>query len=271
MIRQTLLMCAPDYYGVDYVINAWMEGQVGQTHHRNAITQWENLRRELSREADIALLPPEPGVPDLVFTANAGMVLGKQVIVSRFREPERRLEEPFNRAWFVNNGFEPALWPEDIAFEGAGDALFDRGQPLVWFGHGFRSDAAAGPEIGKIFGRRVVPLKLIDPRFYHLDTCLCPLPRGWLLYYPPAFDDAARAAIEALVPKDKRIVASDDDALRFNCNAVDLNDRVFMNDPTPSLIEALKKAGFASATVPLGEFLKGGGTAKCLTLKLLES
>ena len=268
--RQKILMCAPDYFGVDYVINPWMENQRGKTDPIRAREQWQILHDALVAEADIALIPPHPALPDLVFTANAGFVCGDKAIASRFRSVERQGEEPLFRAWFKDNGFALAPWPKNVFFEGAGDALFDRSQPIIWCAHGFRSDAQAEHLLEKLCGRRVVELRLVDPRFYHLDTCLCPLAGGWLMYYPEAFDDESQRAIAALVPPQKRIVVPEQDALQFACNAVDLNGRVFMNDASPILHAMLNNAGFTPVLIPLSEFLKAGGAAKCLTLKLVE-
>ncbi len=267
---QRLLMCAPEHFGVDYVINPWMENQVGKAVHALAGEQWANLRRHLAREAEIALVAPEPGLPDMVFTANAGMVIGKTAVVSRFYTKERRPEEPLFRAWFERHGFAIAPWPADVPFEGAGDALLDRGQPLIWCGYGFRSGAAAPQLLEDVFGRRAVGLRLADPRFYHLDTCFCPLAGGWLMYYPAAFDARSQEAIASLVPAEKRIEVGEKDALRFACNAVELNGRVFMNDASEDCQNRLRAAGFEPVQTPLSEFIKAGGAAKCLTLKLAE-
>jgi N-dimethylarginine dimethylaminohydrolase len=269
--RQTILMSAPDYFGVDYVINTWMENQVGKADQALAARQWNNLRDALAGHVELAFIKPEPGIPDLVFTANAGFVLGGKAIVSRFRSVERQAEEPFNRAWFEGRGFALPGWPQHIAFEGAGDALLDRGQKLVWCGHGFRSDAAAPAQVEKILGRKAVPLKLVDPHFYHLDTCFCPLEGGWLIYYPPAFDRDSQERILALTPAEKRIAVADEDAAGFACNAVDLGGHVFLNHATDALQTRLRQAGFKPVVTPLSEFLKAGGGAKCLTLKLVEA
>lgn len=263
-------MCAPDFFGVDYVINPWMENQIGKSDRILAKRQWENLRDALKPHAELVFQPPEPGLPDLVFTANAGLVVDGQVIVSRFRSKERQAEEPFDRAWFAKNSLTLLAWPQSIPFEGAGDALLDRGQKLIWVGHGFRSDVAAPAEIEKVTKRRTVALKLVDPRFYHLDTCLCPLEGGYLLYFPAALDRDSQEKIEALVPPEKRIAVNDEDALRFSCNAVDLNHHVFMNDASEALQNRLRQTGFTPVLTPLSEFLKAGGGAKCLTLKLVE-
>ncbi len=150
------------------------------------------------------------------------------------------------------NGFEILDWPQDVAFEGAGDALFDRGQDLLWVGHGFRSDAAVPGLLEKLLGHKTAALNLVDPRFYHLDTCLCPLAGGTLMYFPAAFDEKSHL-IEALVPLEKRIAVGEDDALRFCCNAVDLDNHVFMNDASDGLQKRLRDAGlYAGAYASVG-------------------
>jgi N-dimethylarginine dimethylaminohydrolase len=269
--RQKILMCAPEYFGVDYVINPWMKEGLNKVDRSLAQKQWENLRRLLSADAEIVLLQPQPSVPDLVFTANAGFVIGDKVIVSRFREPERQGEEPFNREWFKQNNFTLLPWPKNVSFEGAGDALLDRSQKLIWDGHGFRSGDSAMGLLEKGFGRKVVPLKLVDFRFYHLDTCLCPLEGGWLMYYPPAFDEQSQQSIIEYTAPEKRIVVSEEDALHFACNAVDLNGKVYMNNASDALQKKLQTGSFKPIIVPLSEFMKAGGAAKCLTLKLIEN
>jgi N-dimethylarginine dimethylaminohydrolase len=264
-------MCPPDHFEIAYVINPWMEGHFANTDDSLAHRQWNDLRDAIAQQAHVALEPPERDLPDIVFTANAGLVLGKKVILSRFRTKERQGEEKHNRAWFAENGFEIFDWPQDVSFEGAGDALFDRGGDLLWVGHGFRSDAAVPALLETMLGRKTAALNLIDPRFYHLDTCLCPLADGYLLYFPAAFDEKSRALIETHVPQDKRIAVEEADALKFCCNAVDLNGHVFLNDASEGLRARLRAAGFTPVITPLSEFMKAGGGAKCLTLKLVET
>lgn len=268
--RQRILMCAPDDFDVRYVINPWMEHQIGRTTPTLAREQWRNLRAIVARSAEVEQITPAAGLPDMVFTANAGFVLGNAAVVSRFRAEERRPEEPLFRAFFEAQGFDIAPWPEELPFEGAGDALIDRGADIVWCGYGMRSADEAPAMLERIVSRRVIGLRLIDPRFYHLDTCFCPLAGGYLLYYPPAFDAASREAIEAVAPPQKRIAIDEADAMRFACNAVDLGASVVMNDASPQLQQRLRAAGFTPVLTPLSEFMKAGGAAKCLTLKLAE-
>jgi N-dimethylarginine dimethylaminohydrolase len=266
--RKTILMCPPDFFGVAYVINPWMEGQIALTDPGEALRQWDALKALVSAEAEIALAPSQTGLPDLVFTANAGLPKGGRVVLSRFRCPERRGEEAVFRAFFVRRGYEIVDPPPGLSFEGAGDALFDDARDLLWVGHGFRSDRDAAPFLEQIFSTQTVSLTLVDRRFYHLDTCLCPLPGGYLLYFPGAFDDASRAAIEAVVPPERRIAVEEPDAETFCCNAVALGGKVILNRASDSLRRRLVDAGLAPVLTPLSQFIKAGGAAKCLTLEI---
>ena len=248
-----------------------MQHSVGQTDPALARRQWTGLRDALAAHADIVLIEPQHRLPDMVFTANAGIVLGDVAVVSRFRSPERRGEEAFFRAWFETRGLRLAPWPQDVFFEGGGDVLPDRSQPILWCGFGFRSDQEAAALLGRLFGsHRAIGLRLVDPRFYHLDTCFCPLAGGYLLYFPPALDAASQRIVANAIAPEKRIAVEPEDALAFACNAVDLDGHIFLNAASPGLRKRLHEAGFTTVITPLSEFHKSGGTAKCLTLKLNE-
>ena len=263
-------MCPPDYFSVEHVLNPWMAGNEGQLDSDLAQQQWQGLHDALAEVADIELLDPQPGLPDLVFTANAGFVCGTRVVPSHFMPHERRPEEAYIKSWLAERGFELCLLPDDIGFEGAGDCLIDRGGSWLWTGYGFRTEIEAHAEIASYFDVEVVSIKLTDSRFYHIDTCFCPLAGGFLMYHPPAFDFDSRTAIEQRVPSDKRIVVDTDDAGDFACNAVNIRDMIFLNKASESLKSRLKIAGFSVCEIDLSEFLKAGGSAKCLTLKLTE-
>ena len=269
-VKHRILMCPPDYFSVDYVINPWMAGNEGQLDIDRARDQWRALRDELAAVADIALLEPQPDLPDLVFTANAGFVEGNKVVPSHFMPHERRPEEAYLKQWFAEQGYELYVLPDDIGFEGAGDCLIDRAGPWLWTGYGFRTEIEAHAFLAKWFDREIVSIRLVDSRFYHIDTCLCPLTGGYLLYYPGAFDAESIAAIESRVPPDKRICVSADEAGDFTCNAVNVGDHVFAHRFSGALKKQLGAAGFTVHEVRLSEFLKAGGSAKCLTLRLTE-
>ncbi|ANV83152.1 TIGR00300 family protein [Picosynechococcus sp. PCC 7003] len=265
-----ILMCAPDYYEVDYVINPWMEGNVHKSSQATAIEQWQALHQIIKEYATVDLVPPAQGWPDMVFTANAGLVLGQKAILSRFYHPERQGEEPYFKQWFAENGFQVYELPQDLPFEGAGDALFDRDSGALWAGYGFRSELDSHAYIAQWLDVEVLSLRLIDPRFYHLDTCFCPLSGGYLLYYPPAFDTYSNALIERRIPAEKRIIVPEPDAVNFACNAVNVDDVIIMNKISPELETAIATKGFQVRQTSLTEFLKAGGAAKCLTLKTTE-
>ncbi|MBE9046208.1 TIGR00300 family protein [Pleurocapsales cyanobacterium LEGE 10410] len=265
-----ILMCAPDHYDVDYVINPWMEGNIHKSSRDRAVEQWSKLNHVLNDLAKVDLVQGQPGVPDMVFTANAGLVLGDNAVLSRFFHPERQGEEPYFKKWFEDNGFNVFELPQDLPFEGAGDALLDREGRWLWAGYGFRSELDSHPYIAKWLDIEVLSLRLIDNRFYHLDTCFCPLTGGYLLYYPGAFDSYSNHIIEGRVPQEKRIAIAEADAVNFACNSVNVGQSVVMNKATNSLKQRLGDVGFTVIETPLTEFLKAGGAAKCLTLRINE-
>lgn len=260
----TILMCPPDYFGIEYEINPWMHRSIPSDRPR-AITQWTALTETLRAVgADLRFLTPQPGLPDLVFTANAGLMWHDTVFLARFRYAARQGETPINRAWFEQAGYLPVELPDGMNFEGAGDALF-LGDTL-YAGYLIRSDAQAMHWLADAMGCRAIPLQLVDTRFYHLDTCFCPLDPETALYYPPAFDDYARQALLQSVPR--LIAVNEAEATRFACNAVVVGRHVVMNTGCPELAENLRRSGFEPHETPLDEFLKSGGSAKCLTLRL---
>ena len=268
--RIKFLMCAPDHYDVDYVINPWMEGNIHKSSRDKAVEQWQGLHHILKEHAIVDLVAPVKGVPDMVFTANAGLVLGNNVVLSRFLHKERQGEEPFFKAWFEQNGYTVYELPKDLPFEGAGDALLDREGRWLWAAYGFRSELDSHPYLAKWLDIEVLSLRLIDDRFYHLDTCFCPLANGYLLYYPGAFDSYSNRLIEMRVAAEKRIVLEEADAVNFACNAVNIDHIVVMNKASDSLKARLSEVGFQILETPLTEFLKAGGAAKCLTLRTTE-
>ncbi|MBI1891325.1 MAG: nitrate reductase [Burkholderiales bacterium] len=264
------LMCAPDHFEVAYVINPWMQGNVALSKNDVADRQWRVLAASIGEVAQVERIPAMSGVPDMVFTANAGLVLGNTFVLSHFRHPERQGEEAHFAAWFATQGFQVEQLPPDLFFEGAGDALLDRGEPLLWMGYGHRTSAACAPMLADMLEIDVEPLKLVDERFYHLDTCFCPLEGGYLMYYPAAFDEASQNRIAARIPAKRRLIVSDADALDFACNAVNCGEHVFLNRSSAGLVRVLQAYGFSVKQIPLTEFMKAGGSAKCLTLKLNE-
>jgi ornithine--oxo-acid transaminase len=266
--RPTYLMCRPDFYEIDYIINPWMAGNVHASSRERAFEQWHHLYRELTAIADIELIDPQPGLPDMAFTANAGLERNGTVVLSSFFYPERQGEERYFRNWFQSSGFNVIDVPRETPFEGEGDALFAVDGSRLWAAHGPRSTRASHHRLAHAWGVEVVSLHLVDPRFYHLDTCFAPLEGGFILYYPQAFDAASLAKIEAFYPPAKRIAVSEADAVRFACNAINIDRTIILNCISAELANELEVRGFSLVQVQLGEFLKAGGAAKCLVLRL---
>jgi len=259
-----ILMCPPDYFGIEYEINPWMNVE-RKCDHAVAVDQWQALRTILAEAgAEISLLPPVEGLPDMVFTANAALMYQKTAVLSRFRYPQRQGEEPHFAAWFAAHGYAIEATPEGTFFEGAGDALFC-GETLV-AGYRIRSDARGHQQIARQLGVRVIPLELVDSHYYHLDTCFCPLRDGMAIYYPAALDDYGRRALAESIGE--LIEVDPAEAERFACNAVVVGDVVVTNTGCDRLHEELRARGFQPIATPLDEFVKAGGSAKCLTLRL---
>lgn len=204
------------------------------------------------------------GVPDLVFTANAGLVWRDRVYLSRFRHAARKPETPIDDAWLQATGFETHELPAGWDFEGAGDALFC-GETL-FAGYLIRSDVGGEQWLARELGCRVIPLQLISDQYYHLDTCFCPLSPTEAIWYPPAFEEYGRAALRENIPMLIEVSAAE--ASRFACNAVVLGGHVVLNTGCPKLEQDLAALGFTPHATELGEFIKAGGSAKCLTLRL---
>jgi N-dimethylarginine dimethylaminohydrolase len=262
--QRHILMCPPDFYGIHYEINPWMD-MSRQADHAVAVEQWNALHGEIQAAgASVSLLTPVEGLPDLVFTANAAMIFQRRALVSRFRHRQRQGEEPYNRRRLSEHGFEIIDVPENFSFEGAGDALFCG--DTLYAGYRMRSDAGGHQQIGSMLGVRVIPVELVDARYYHLDTCFCPLAPGEAIWYPPAFDEYGQRVIREHVAT--LIEVKQSEAERFACNAVVIGRNVITNTGCDSLHAELAARGYQPIATPLDEFVKAGGSAKCLTLRL---
>ena len=263
-----LLMCPPTNYSVAYDINPWMTRHVG-LETADAGRQWDRLVEIFQCAGDVAIerIDAPSGVPDMVFTANAALVSGGLAIVSSFRHPERRREQNAYRAWLAKAGFA-TTYLQQTFFEGAGDALFDRVRPLLYTGYGWRSERTAATQISETLGIRTVPLLLVDERFYHLDTALCPLASGHVMVFMDAFSPHAQTSLRRAIEPEYLIEVSVTDALDFACNAVEIGDAIVLHAASAGLRARLHDAGYRIFATDLSDFHKAGGSAKCLTLKL---
>ncbi|MFB7782895.1 dimethylargininase [Streptomyces vinaceus] len=257
------LMCRPSHFEVVYAINPWMDpGKPVDT--ALAVLQWERLR-DLYRELGhtVELIEPVPGLPDMVYAANGATVVDGRVLGARFRNAERLAEGPAYLDWFRQNGFTTLHDPEYVN-EGEGDFLVTAGHVLA--GYGFRSDERGHQEAEAFFGRPVIGLELVDPRYYHLDTALAVLDGDEIMYHPEAFAPGSRALLETLFPD--ALLVSAQDAAVFGLNAVSDGLNVVLPEAAEGLAGQLRERGFHPIGVDLSELLKGGGSVKCCTLEI---
>src|SRR5882724_271375 len=251
MKKPRILMCPPDYYGIEYEINPWMSRSRGSSPDK-ARAQWQSLYDVfIGLGVQVDLLLPQVGLPDLVFTANAGLVFAERFFSARFRHAVRAKESPYFDAWFAAHDFTVEHLPEGVYFEGAGDALFCG--PKLIAGYRIRSDARGHQALAQALGVQVLPVELVDPRFYHLDTCFCPLSPTEALWFPAAFDAYGQKVLRSHVPNLIDVVESE--AARFACNAVVVGKTVILNAGSEQLAADLEKWGYTCIALELDEFL----------------
>jgi N-dimethylarginine dimethylaminohydrolase len=260
-----VLMCPPVYYGIEYEINPWMQ-RSRPSSYQLAQEQWRTLYELLHDrlKVEVSLIEPRPGLPDMVFTANAGFVWNKQFIASNFRYDVRRGEVAYFEDWFASRNYEIVNLPEQNYFEGEGDLLMCA--DTLFAGCPIRSSPIAHRGIAEIMQRQVRSLKLTNDWFYHLDTCFCPLTHNKALYYPAAFDADALEILEDCIGT--LIPVTEEEAHRFACNAIVIQKKVIINQGCPKIRCRLESLGFSVFEIPLAEFIKAGGSAKCLVLKI---
>jgi N-dimethylarginine dimethylaminohydrolase len=262
-----VLMCPPDYFAINYEINAWMHTS-NRVDHDLALHQWDNINGIYQKLGfKVELILPEPDVPDLIFTANAGLVVNGRVMLSNFRHPERQPETTYNQTWFKNASKRLGFSEIQISrshFEGEGDCFLVGNTLLA--GYGFRSSLESHAELKSFFGLNVLSLRLVDPYFYHLDTCFCPLDDQTVMFLPSAFDTDSQVQIRRFF---KTVIeAPPRDAAAFGLNAVSDGHNVVLSNRAPSLVSLLEQHGFNPITTPITEFHKSGGGVKCVTLDL---
>lgn len=274
----TLFMVEPSHYEVSYVINPWMkpgawhEDPAG--HLRQAALASASLHEALVQAgARVLMVPGAAGQPDMVFPANAGVVLDGKALVARFACDERRGEE--SHFWSAFRSFrERGLlsvveqYPEGTFQEGAGDAIWDETRQHLWAGYGQRTVKESLQITEDFFDVPLVPLELVTPRFYHLDTCFLSLAGGEVLYYPPAFSAEGRDTITAIAGRENVLIASDEDAAGFCVNAVNIGRDIVMARPPARLKAELEERGYRVSSVDLDPFILSGGGAYCMTLRL---
>lgn len=257
------LMCPPEHFAVSYAINPWMDVTLG-VDRTLAMRQWETLRATyLALGHEVELITPQPGLPDMVFAANGGLVVEGRALGARFTHAERRPEGPAYLAWLTGAGLKDVAEPVHVN-EGEGDFLVVG--DLVLAGTGFRTDPGAHHEVQELFGIPVLSLQLVDPRFYHLDTALAVLDDTDVAYYPEAFSPGSLAVLQRLFPE--AVLANEQDATVLGLNAVSDGLNVVLPSAATDLADQLRARGYNPVGVDLSELLKAGGSVKCATMEI---
>ncbi|HEY1085491.1 MAG TPA: arginine deiminase family protein [Candidatus Saccharimonadales bacterium] len=253
-----VLLCRPTHFQVDYVINPHMKPF--SVDPKNAMKQWEKLVATLeSLDIKVDVIEQEQGVPDMVFATDQGIVRDGAVVLANFRHTQRKKERQYYRKWFRDNNFRLRALSNVFSFEG-GDTLFFGDMLLV--GTGFRANVASCEELANKFDIDVIPLRLTDPNFYHLDTCFLPVDHENAFYYPPAFSSASAKLLEKLIPNLHEF--SRDEAFGFGANSFISGNHVVMQANLPTLKQKLEKLGKIVHEVDVSEFNKSGGGIHCL-------
>lgn len=269
--RPTYLMCPPEWYDVDYVINPWMAGNLHRPSRDRAFAQWRTLYEHLHTLADVRVMAAEPGSPDMVYVAHAAAVQHGIAAISSFTHPQRQAEEQHLRRWLEAEGFLIWEMPRETTFEGEGDAVFDPTHGILWAAHGLRTCASSHHHLASAWMTSVRSLHLVDPRFYHLDTCFAHLSGGHLVYFPDAFDRPSLACIEQTYAPADRIAVTEAEATRFACNLLNIGREVLAGSLGDRLVSWLTAAGYRVTELDLTEFIRGGGSARSMALRLSDA
>ncbi|MEV4197365.1 dimethylargininase [Micromonospora globbae] len=264
--KRTYLMCSPEHFAVEYAINPWMD-LTTPVDRELAVKQWDRLRETLvGLGHEVHLLAPEPGLPDMVYAANGAFVVDGTVYGARFKHEQRAAEAAAHRAFYEAQGWR-FIAPNETN-EGEGDFAYvpEAHGGLILAGHGFRTELPAHAEAQEALGRPVVSLRLVDPRFYHLDVALAAVDDANIVYFPGAFSTASQRVLAQLFPD--AVVADDADAIAFGLNLVSDGRNVVLNSEAVGLAEKLEAAGYHPVPVELTELKKGGGSVKCCIAEL---
>jgi N-dimethylarginine dimethylaminohydrolase len=256
-----VLLCRPDHFEVTYQINPWM--QVGAVNTLKAQQQWQNLRQTLELlDISVEIIPQQPGVPDMVFAVDQGIVQDQRVLLASFHHPERQVETQYYHQWFSDHGYQVHTTT---------GSHFEGGEYLAWkslyfVGTGFRTESAAIPVFEDFVKTEVISLELVDPQFYHLDMCLLPLSEKQVMYYPPAFSPASQQVLQQRVPELIELTAAE--AALFGANCLVIDRTVLLSAINPTLSATLSSLGYQPLTVDVSEFRKAGGGIHCLVMPL---
>lgn len=270
-----ILRTTPKYFDVTYVINPYMEAGLGNVNKEKAQEEWDQLNKIYNElGVEYGLLEGQEGLPDMVFTANAALTFKgpngeKSVLISNMEKDERKPESTHYERWFKDNGYQIFKLPSHLSLSGTGDILYHHDRTYLWGGYGFRTSQETHREVEKITGLQVKSLRLINPWFYDLDTCLTPLNDETAIVYFDAFDEASQKLIRSVFSDP--IELTEEEGRNFTCNSHILHHlkTVIMNGRSPRVAAELEKRGYKVLVSPTDEFLKAGGSVACMKMALV--
>ncbi len=260
-----ILLCPPDHYDIEYEINPWMhvENKVDQRASHESYNLLKNLYTTLGVE--IYEIPQGVGLPDMVYTANFGFVKDEKFVAASFKFPQRRAESLLASTFLKQKfGYETVSLPEGIFYEGQGDLLSDGNR--FFFGWGKRSDREAKPYLESALDADLIDFELVDPYYYHLDTCFAPLTSELVVMNPRSFTPHGKKQIHELFTD--VIETSEEDNHYLACNLVHVGEDIVVGKGvTQTFKDALTAHGYRVHEIPMAEYLKGGGSVKCCSFE----
>lgn len=275
-----ILLCHPQFFEVIDVKNAHMKDQIGKTNKKKALLQWERLVSEYKKIAhqgglaEVSVLKGEEGLEDMVFAANQTFPFldeqgNKKVLLSNMKHPNRQKEVPFYGRFFEQKGYEIVHLPSNFLFEGMGDLLLVPGTQHAICGYGFRTSASTIDALKHITQLDIVGLELVNPDFYHLDTCLVPLNADTVLYTPTAFSEASNRRIQELfstcieIPEQE---AREGFALNMHVIAHQEKQWVVLQEGNLETEKILHGLNMQVVPVDTSEYIMSGGSVFCLKM-----
>tara|TARA_B100000131_G_scaffold321231_1_gene371362 strand:+ start:4482 stop:5264 length:783 start_codon:yes stop_codon:yes gene_type:complete len=258
-LKNKVLLCKPSFYDVTYSINPWMKDD--SVNKVLALKQWNQMRTLLGTfDIDIKFIEQIDGLPDMVFTANAGVVYENKVAISNFKHKQRRRESSHYKDWFLKNNYEVIDVPKKFSFEGCGDVVIHNGNLIG--GYGFRTDLKALKYVSKKLDLNLIYLKLLDPNFYHLDTCFSIIGDNLAIYNPKAFSKYTISKLNNF----ELIEVSEEESNNFACNSIVFGNNILMPSENDTIAEALSDRGYQVYQINTSEFMKSGGSLQCMCL-----
>lgn len=278
----SILMCEPTFFDVVDVKNDFMAGQENSVDKQLAKNQWSDLKEAISKAGfTVTTISGVENLEDMVFSANQVLVgendrFGKFIVPSRMKHSSRQREIPYYINWFEQRDYKvvPLENNDDTTssdntkakFEGHGDAIWHPERKLLWGGYGYRTDKSTYSELAKIIDSPIILLELINPTFYHLDTCFSVLNKDSVMIYPGAFSKGGLELIRSVFTNVYEV--DEEEAANFACNALGVENFVFIQKGSNNISKVLRDSGFKVIEVDTSEFMKSGGSVFCLTLDI---